>query len=52
MQCLTSRNMLVKVLTTVNQSRDAEKVTKDKANNLLNKIYVCIRARIMLSSNL
>ena len=44
--------MLVKVLAVVNQGQDAEKVTKDKANNLLNKIYVCIRAWIMLSSNL
>ena len=44
--------MLVKVLTTVNQGQDAEKATKDKADNLLNKIYVCIKAWIMLSSNL
>jgi hypothetical protein len=44
--------MLVKVLTAVNQGQNAEKATKDEADNLLNKIYVCIRAWIMLSSNL
>ena len=44
--------MLVKVLAAVNQGQDAEKATKDKANNLLNKIYMCIKAWIMLSSNL
>ena len=44
--------MLVKVLTAVNWGRGAEKATEDEADNLLNKIYVCIRAWIMLSSNL
>jgi hypothetical protein len=44
--------MLVKVLTAVNRGQDAEKATKDEADNLPNKIYVCIRAWIMLSSNL
>jgi hypothetical protein len=44
--------MLVKILTAVNQGWNAEKATEDKADNLLNKIYVCIRAWIMLSSNL
>jgi hypothetical protein len=36
--------MLVKILTAVNQSQDTEKATKDKANNLLNKMYMCIKA--------
>jgi ATP-dependent DNA helicase PIF1 len=44
--------MLVKVLTAVNQGWNAEKATKDEADNLPNKIYVYIRAQIMLSSNL
>jgi len=44
--------MPVKILTVVNQGQDAEKATKDKADNLPNKIYMCIRAWIMLSSNL
>lgn len=44
--------MLVKILNTVNQGWDADKATKDKADNLLNKIYLCIRAWVMLSSNL
>jgi ATP-dependent DNA helicase PIF1 len=44
--------MLVKVLTAVNQGWNAEKATEDEADNLPNKIYVYIRAQIMLSSNL
>jgi ATP-dependent DNA helicase PIF1 len=50
--CLTGRNMPVKVLTAVNRGRDAERATEDEADNLPNKIYMCIGARIMLSSNL
>ena len=44
--------MPIKILTVVNQGRDVEKATEDKADNLPNKIYICIRAQIMLSSNL
>jgi hypothetical protein len=44
--------MPVKILTAVNRGRDAEKATEDEADNLLNKIYICIGAWIMLSSNL
>jgi hypothetical protein len=44
--------MPVKILTAVNRGWDAEKATEDEADNLLNKIYMCIRARIMLSLNL
>jgi len=44
--------MLVKILATVNKGRNAEKASKDKAENLLNTIYLCIRAWVMLSSNL
>ena len=51
-QCLTGRNMPIKILTIVNRGRDAEKATEDEADNLPNKIYICIGARIMLSSNL
>ena len=51
-QCLTGQNMPVKILTAVNRGRDAEKAAEDEANNLPNKIYMCIGARIMLSSNL
>jgi hypothetical protein len=36
--------MLVKVLTAVNQGWDAERATEDEADNLLNKIYMCIKA--------
>ena len=34
--------MPVKVLTAVNQGRDAEKAIEDKADNLLNKIYIVV----------
>jgi hypothetical protein len=44
--------MLVKILNAVNQGQDADKATKDKADNLSNKIYLCIRAQVMLSTNL
>ena len=44
--------MPIKILTIVNRGRDIEKATEDEADNLPNKIYICIGARIMLSSNL
>ena len=44
--------MLVKILAMVNKGRNAEKVFKDKAKNLLNIIYLYIRAWVMLSLNL
>jgi hypothetical protein len=44
--------MLVKILTAVNQGWDAAKASKDEANNLANTLHVCIRAQVMLSSNL
>ena len=51
-QCLTGRNMPIKILTAVNRGQDAEKAIEDKANNQPNKIYMYIRAQIMLSLNL
>jgi hypothetical protein len=44
--------MLVKILTTINQGQGAKKASKDNAKNLSNAIYLCIRAQVMLSSNL
>jgi hypothetical protein len=44
--------MLVKILAAVNKGRNAEKASKDKAENLSNIIYLYIGARVMLSSNL
>jgi hypothetical protein len=44
--------MLVKILAAVNKGQNAEKASEDKAKNLSNMIYLCIRAWVMLSSNL
>jgi ATP-dependent DNA helicase PIF1 len=49
---LTVRNMPVKILTAVNQGQGAEKASENDAENLSNTIYLCIGARVMLSSNL
>jgi hypothetical protein len=44
--------MSIKILAAINCSQDAEKVTEEKADNLLNRMYVCIGAQVMLSTNL
>jgi ATP-dependent DNA helicase PIF1 len=44
--------MPIKIVTAVNQGRNAHKATEEEANNLQNTVYLCIRARIMLSTNL
>jgi ATP-dependent DNA helicase PIF1 len=49
---LTAQNMPIKIVTAVNQGRNAHKATEEEADNLQNEIYICIGARIMLSSNL
>jgi ATP-dependent DNA helicase PIF1 len=51
-RCLTVRNVPVKILTAVNRGQGAEKASDDDAENLSNTIYLCIGARVMLSSNL
>ena len=44
--------MPVKIIAAVNKGRNAEKASEDEAENLSNTIYLCIGARVMLSSNL
>ena len=44
--------MLIKIVTAVNQSRNAYKATKEEADNLQNTVYLYIKAYIMLSTNL
>jgi ATP-dependent DNA helicase PIF1 len=51
-QCLTRLNMPIKILAAINRGRDAEKATEEEADNLPNRMYVCIGARVMLSTNL
>jgi hypothetical protein len=51
-RCLTVWNVPVKILTAVNRGQGAEKASEDDAENLSNTIYLCIGARVMLSSNL
>ena len=51
-ECLTRLNVLIKILAAVNHGRDAEKATKKEADNLPNRMYICIGARVMLSTNL
>ena len=49
---LTAQNMLIKIVTAMNQGRNAHKATKEEADNLQNTVYLYIRACIMLSTNL
>ena len=49
---LTAQNMLIKIVTAMNQGQNAYKATKEEADNLQNTVYLCIRACIMLSTNL
>jgi hypothetical protein len=51
-RCLTVRNVPVKILTAVNRGQGAEKASDDDAENLSNTIFLCIGARVMLSSNI
>jgi ATP-dependent DNA helicase PIF1 len=51
-QCLTWLNIPIKILAAINRGRDAKKVTEEEADNLLNRIYVCIGARVIFSTNL
>lgn len=44
--------MPVKILSAVNRGQGAEKASNDDAENLLNTIYLCIGARVMLSSKI
>jgi len=44
--------MLIKIVTAVNQGQNAHKATEEEADNLQNTVYLCIRACIMLSTNL
>jgi len=44
--------MLIKIVTAMNQGRNAHKATKEEADNLQNTVYLYIRACIMLSTNL
>ena len=51
-ECLTRLNVPIKILAAVNRGRDAEKATEEEADNLPNRMYICIGARVMLSTNL
>ena len=49
---LAGRNMPVKKITAQHKGRNASKATYEEADNLYSEIYVCISARVMLTSNL
>ena len=49
---LAGRNMPVKKISAQHKGRNANKATCEEADNLYTEIYVCIGARVMLTSNL
>jgi ATP-dependent DNA helicase PIF1 len=51
-QCLTWLNMPIKILAAINRGWDTEKAIEEEADNLPNRMYVYIGARVMLSTNL
>jgi ATP-dependent DNA helicase PIF1 len=50
--CLAATNQPVKKLTAEHKGRGASAATEEEADNLSAEIYVCIGARIMLTTNL
>jgi ATP-dependent DNA helicase PIF1 len=49
---LAATNQAVKRIPAYHKGRNAAKATKEEADNLSPKICVCIRARVMLTTNL
>jgi ATP-dependent DNA helicase PIF1 len=49
---LAATNRPVKKVLAYHKGRNATKATKEEANNLCLEIHVCVRARVMLTTNL
>ena len=49
---LATANRLIKKILAYHKGQNATKATKDKADNLCLDIHVCIRAQVMLTTNL